>query len=507
MSIFRGFRIGTFFYTMKLTKDLFRPSLALLTDFYQLTMAYGYWKNRLAERESVFHLVFRSNPFGGGFAVSCGLAYVIEYLQHFSFDQTDLDYLSTIKSKGGGPMFDQGFLDYLGQLNFSCDLDAMPEGTVAFPHEPILRIKGPIIQCQLLETPLLNMINFQTLIATKSARINLSAKGEPVMEFGLRRAQGIDGGLSASRAAYIGGCTSTSNVLAGKLFEIPVAGTHAHSWIMTFDSELEAFMAYAHALPDNCIFLVDTYDSLQGVRHAIEAGKMLRENGKKMVGIRIDSGDLAYISQQARHLLDEAGFQDAEIVASNDLDENLVQSLKNQDAKITMWGIGTKLATAYDQPALGGVYKMSAIQDKNGKWEYKIKLSEQILKINNPGLQQVRRYYNSSKMVADMIYDINFGVSDKNIIYHPGDYTKRKILDEKALQSRDLLVSVFREGKLTYDMPDIVHIRKKVQHELDSMYAGIKRFENPHTYPVGLEEKLYDHKMKLIFKLRHYEQQ
>ncbi len=507
MSIFRGFRTGTFFYTMRLTKDLFRPSMALLTDFYQLTMAYGYWKNELAERESVFHLFFRSNPFGGGFAVSCGLEYVIEYLQHFSFDQSDLDYLSTIKSKVGEPMFDQGFLEYLGQLNFSCDVDAMPEGTVAFPHEPILRIKGPIIQCQLLETPLLNMINFQTLIATKSARINLSAKGAPVMEFGLRRAQGIDGGLSASRAAYIGGCASTSNVLAGKLFGIPVTGTHAHSWIMTFDSELEAFMAYAHALPDNCIFLVDTYDSLQGVRHAIEAGKMLRKNGKKMVGIRIDSGDLAYISQQARHLLDEAGFYDAEIVASNDLDENLVQSLKNQDAKITMWGIGTKLATAYDQPALGGVYKMSAIQDKNGKWEYKIKLSEQTLKINNPGLQQVRRYYNSSKMVADMIYDVNFGVSDKNTIFHPGDYTKRKILDEKVLQARDLLVSVFRKGKLIYDMPDIVHIRKKVQQELDSMYAGIKRFENPHTYPVGLEEKLHDNKMKLIFKLRHYEQQ
>jgi nicotinate phosphoribosyltransferase len=496
-----------FFYAMKLTKDLFRPSLALLTDFYQLTMAYGYWKNELADRESVFHLFFRSNPFGGGYAVSCGLEYVIEYLGHFSFDQTDLDYLSTIKSKGGGAMFEKGFLDYLGQLKFSCDLDAMPEGTVAFPHEPILRIKGPIIQCQLLETPLLNMINFQTLIATKSARINLSAKGEPVLEFGLRRAQGIDGGLSASRAAYIGGCASTSNVLAGKLFGIPVAGTHAHSWIMTFDSELEAFKAYAHALPDNCIFLVDTYDSLQGVRHAIEVGKMLRENGKEMIGIRIDSGDLAYISQQARNLLDESGFQDAEIVASNDLDENLVQSLKNQDAKITMWGIGTKLATAYDQPALGGVYKMSAIKDKKGIWDYKIKLSEQILKINNPGIQQVRRYYNSSKMVADMIYDINFGVSDKNIIYHPADYTKRKMLDEKALQSQDLLTPVFRQGKLTYELPEIQHIRKKVKQELDSMYAGIKRFENPHTYPVGLEEKLYDNKMKLIFKLRHYEQQ
>jgi nicotinate phosphoribosyltransferase len=492
---------------MKLTKDLFRPSLALLTDFYQMTMAYGYWKNGLAGRESVFHLFFRSNPFGGGFAVSCGLEYVIDYLENYSFDQSDLDYLSTIKSGSGDPMFDPGFLEYLSGLTFSCDLDAMPEGTVAFPHEPIIRIKGPIIQCQLLETPLLNMINFQSLIATKSARINLSAKGDPVLEFGLRRAQGIDGGLSASRAAFIGGCAYTSNVLAGKLFGIPVAGTHAHSWILTFNSELEAFKAYADVLPDNCVFLVDTYDSLQGVRHAIEVGNLLRERGKKMVGIRIDSGDLAYISQQARNLLDEAGFQDAEIVASNDLDENLVQSLKNQDAKITMWGIGTKLATAYDQPALGGVYKMSAIRDQEGQWIYKIKLSEQTMKINNPGLQQVRRYYNSSKMVADMIYDINYGVSDKNTIFHPGDYTKRKLLDEQVLQSRDLLVPIFREGKLKYPLPDIQKIREKVKSELNNMYAGIKRFENPHTYPVGLEKKLHDKKMELIFKLRNYEQQ
>lgn len=496
-----------FFYTMKLTKDLYRSSLALLTDFYQLTMAYGYWKNDLAERDSVFHLFFRSNPFGGGFAISSGLEYIIDYLQNFSFDQSDLAYLSTLQSSSGNPLFDPGFLDYLSRLSFSCDLDAMPEGTAAFPHEPILRIKGPIIQCQLLETPLLNMINFQTLIATKSARINLSAKGEPVLEFGLRRAQGIDGALSASRAAYIGGCTSTSNVLAGKLFGIPVAGTHAHSWILTFGSELEAFKAYAHAFPENCIFLVDTYDSLQGIIHAIEVGNLLRENGKKMIGIRIDSGDLAYISQQARKLLDEAGFEDAQIVASNDLDENLVQSLKNQDARITTWGIGTKLATAYDQPALGGVYKMSAIQDKAGQWKYKIKLSEQTMKINNPGIQQVRRYYNSKRMVADMIYDIQFGVSNKNTIFHPGDYTKRKLLDEQALQSSDLLVPVFREGKLQYTPPDIQEIRKKVKNELESMYAGIKRFENPHTYPVGLEQKLYAKKMELIFKLRHYEHQ
>ena len=342
-------------FFMRLTRDLYRPSLALLTDFYQLTMAYAYWKNGLAERKSVFHLFFRSNPFEGGYAISCGLEYILDYLENFTFSRDDLDYLSTLKSKADDPMFEAGFLDYLSGMKFSCDIDAMPEGTVVFPHEPMLRVEGPVIQCQLLETPLLNMINFQTLIATKSARINQSAKGEPVLEFGLRRAQGIDGALSASRAAFIGGCSSTSNVLAGKLFDIPVSGTHAHSWIMTFDSELEAFKAYAHALPDNCIFLVDTYDSLEGVRNAIEVGKILREKGKKMAGIRIDSGDLAYISQEARVLLDKAGFGEADIVASNNLDEKLVRSLKNQEARITMWGIGTRLATAYDQPALGGV--------------------------------------------------------------------------------------------------------------------------------------------------------
>ena len=507
MTIFRGFLYGTFFYyMMNLTKDLYTSSLALLTDFYQLTMAYAYWKNGLAERESVFHLFFRSNPFDGGYAVSCGLEYVMDYLQQFSFSQEDVDYLSTIKSKTGNRLFEQGFLDYLAGMKFSCDLDAVAEGTVVFPHEPLIRIAGPVIQCQLLETPLLNMVNFQTLIATKSSRINLSAGGEPVLEFGLRRAQGIDGGLSASRAAFIGGCASTSNVLAGKLFGIPVSGTHAHSWIMTFDSEIDAFYAYAHALPDNCIFLVDTYDSLNGVKNAIEVGKMLREKGKHMAGIRIDSGDLAYISQEARKLLDEAGFHDVDIVASNNLDEHLVKSLKNQDARISMWGIGTKLATAYDQPALGGVYKMSAIRNEHGEWEYKIKLSEQTEKINNPGIHQVRRYYNDTgKMVADMIYDINLGITDRKTIFHPADNTKRKLLDEQALRKHDLLVPVFRNGVPVYVRPGIKEIQSKAKEELGQMHAGIKRFENPHTYPVGLEQKLYDKKMELIFKLRQFE--
>ena len=490
---------------MRLTKDLYNHSLTLLTDFYQITMAYAYWKNGIAERESVFNLYYRENPFGGGYAVTCGLDYIVDYLEHFKFLKSDIDFLSTIKSKSGVPLFEDAFLKYLADLKFTCDVDAIPEGSLVFPHEPIVRVIGPVLQCQIIETPLLNIVNFQTLVATKASRIAYAAKNEPVLEFGLRRAQGVDGAIAASRAAYIGGCSSTSNVLAAKLFDIPVAGTHAHSWIMTFDSEKEAFMAYADALPDNCVFLVDTYDTLEGVRNAVEVGKILRKQGKEMIGIRIDSGDLAYFSQQARKILDEEGFENAQIIASNDLNEKLIQSLKMQDAKISVWGIGTKLVTAYDQPALGAVYKLSAIRDKKGRWEHKLKLSEQSIKVNNPGIQQIRRYYQDGKMIADMIYDINIGTKRKNTIYHPVDTTKRKILDENKVEFNDLLIPVFRKGKKKYKFPGIPAIKNKVEGEIKSIHGGIKRFENPHIYPVGLEETLHNKKMNLILKLRKYE--
>lgn len=490
---------------MKLTKDLYNHSLALLTDFYQITMAYAYWKNGMAERESVFNLYYRENPFRGGYAIACGLDYIVDYLEHFKFLKSDIDFLSTIKSKSGDPMFEDAFLKYLADMKFTCDVDAIPEGSMVFPHEPLVRVIGPVIQCQIFETPLLNIINFQTLVATKASRIAYAAKGDPVLEFGLRRAQGVDGAMAASRAAYIGGCSSTSNLLAAKLFDIPVAGTHAHSWIMTFDTEKEAFMAYADALPENCVFLVDTYDTLEGVKNAVEVGKILRERGKELVGIRIDSGDLAYLSQKARIILDEGGFKDAQIVASNDLDEKLIQSLKMQDAKITVWGIGTKLVTAYDQPALGAVYKLSAIRNKEGLWENKLKLSEQSIKVNNPGVQQIRRYYQNGKMVADMIYDINIGTKKKNTIFHPVDTTKRKVLDENMLDYNDLLIPVFRKGVKKYTFPGIPAIKNKVEGEIKSIHGGVKRFENPHIFPVGLEEVLHDRKMDLILKLRKYE--
>ena len=276
--------------------DLYRPSLSLLTDLYQLTMACAYWKSGLAEREAAFHLFFRHNPFGGGFAVACGLAYVIDFIRSFRLSESDVEYLAGLRGDDDRPLFDGEFLAFLGRLRLTCDIDAVPEGTVVFAHEPLVRVCGPIIVCQLLETPLLNLINFQTLIATKAARVCYAAGEDPVLEFGLRRAQGVDGALAASRAAYIGGCAATSNVLAGKLFGIPVRGTHAHSWVMLFDSELEAFQAYAAAMPNNCVFLVDTYDTLEGVRRAVQVGRWLRDRGQRLLGIRLDSGDLAYLS-------------------------------------------------------------------------------------------------------------------------------------------------------------------------------------------------------------------
>ncbi len=478
---------------------IYNTSLSLLTDLYQLTMAYGYFKNDIHEKEVVFNLFFRKNPFKGGYTIAAGLDYVIEFLKNYKFTDDDIDYLRTLTGNDDKLLFSDDFLSYLKNMKFTCSIEAVKEGTIVFPHEPLIRVRGPIIQAQLLETTLLNIINFQTLIATKSSRICSAAKGEAVLEFGLRRAQGIDGGLSASRAAYIGGAAATSNVLAGKIFGIPVKGTHAHSWIMTFDTELEAFDKYAFAMPNNSLFLVDTYDTIEGVKKAVEIGKKLRKNGYEMVGIRLDSGDLAYLSIEARKIMDEAGFKDAVIVASNDLDEFLIESLKIQGAKITVWGVGTKLATAYDQPALGGVYKLSAIKN-GGEWDYKIKLSEQLIKISNPGLQRVKRFTDKKgNFLGDMIYDELFGVS-KNKIIDPKDSTRNKSFDDS--ESHDLLTSVFENGKLVYKSPDLNTIRSRVNEQLGKLHETVKRFHNPHEYPVGLEEKLHDFKVKLIKKAR-----
>ena len=480
---------------------IYNTSLSLLTDLYQLTMAYGYWKNDIHNKEAVFQLFYRKQPFSGGYSITAGLQYVIEYLENLKFEDDDIDYLKTLKGNDGKELFSTEFLEYLLELKIELDIDAIPEGTVVFPNEPLIKVKGSLLQCQIIETALLNIVNFQTLVATKAARIKNSAKQETVMEFGLRRAQGIDGGLSASRAAYIGGVDSTSNVLAGKLFGIPIAGTHAHSWVLSFESEIKAFEAYADALPNNCVFLVDTFNTTKGIENAIEVGKKLREKGKKLAGIRLDSGDLAYLSIKARKMLDSAGFTEAKIIVSNDLDETLLRSLKNQGAKIDTWGIGTKLATAFDQPALGGVYKLSAIKEK-GVWVNKIKLSEQSIKINNPGNQQVKRFYINNKYRFDMIYDVNSKIGDSPLAIDPADSTRRIKVRPSLFKSKDLLVPIFRNGNLVYKSPSLDDIRKKSLEELTKLDPSIKRLEFPHNYPVGLEESLYNTRHDLIVKLR-----
>ena len=475
--------------------------LALLTDLYQLTMAYGYWKLATAERRAAFHLYFRRPPFAGGYAVTAGLAPALDFVEAFRFQPDDIDYLRTLTGNDSGALFEPEFLRYLAGLRLGCDIDAMPEGTVAFGQEPLLRVTGPILQCQLLETALLNIINFQTLIATKAARICAAARGEPVIEFGLRRAQGIDGGLSASRAAYIGGCVATSNVLAGKVFGIPVRGTHAHSWVMSFGRELESFEGYAEVLPNNCVFLVDTYDTLQGVKHAIEVGRQLRQRGHEMVGIRLDSGDLAYLSIAARKLLDDAGFPQAQIVASNDLDERIIESLKQQGATIAVWGVGTKLATAYDQPALGGVYKLGAMQDAAGVWQPKLKLSEQAIKTTIPGVLQVRRFRTPDGPCGDMIFDEARGVDPRLSIVDCKDPTRQRRLPAEATAS-DLLAPTLRGGRRVAPAEPLAAIRSRAAEQVAGLHPSIRRFLNPHEYPVGIDLGLHEFRQQLIHSAR-----
>ncbi|MCA9074254.1 MAG: nicotinate phosphoribosyltransferase [Planctomycetaceae bacterium] len=476
-------------------------SLALLTDLYQLTMAYGYWKLGRTERSAVFHLFFRQPPFNGGYAVAAGLGPVIEFLDSFAFDDSDIEYLATLTGNDDKPLFESEFLSYLRDLRLSCDVDAMPEGTVAFGQEPLLRVRGPILQCQLLETALLNVINFQTLIATKASRIVAAAQGDAVLEFGLRRAQGIDGGLSASRAAFIGGCAATSNVLAGKKYGIPVKGTHAHSWVMSFDSEKDAFASFAAVLPNNCVFLVDTYDTLEGVQRAVDVGRRLRSQGLEMVGIRLDSGDLAYLSIEARKILDDAGFPEAVIVASNDLDERIVESLKAQGAKVAVWGVGTRLATAYDQPALGGVYKLGAMMDETGKWQPKIKLSEQVIKTSIPGTLQVRRFETSTGFAGDIIYDESLGPDDRNTLVGLRDDTRRKCMPSDT-EWTDLLQPVMRQGQIVIPPEKLTVSRARAERQLEKLHPSIRHQLNPHESPVGLDIRLHELRARLTREAR-----
>jgi len=445
-----------------------QSQLTMLIDLYQLTMAEGYWKLNKHEIPAVFALFFRTLPFGGGFAIACGLQAVIEAVSNFKFEQNDCEYLANLKTANGQALFDHSFLEALQKLKLTVDIFGIPEGTVVFSKEPLLRVQGPLWQCQLLETLLLNLINFPTLIATKAARVCLAAKGEPVIEFGLRRAQGIDGGLTASRAAYVGGVTSSSNVLAGFKYGIPIAGTHAHSWVMAFEDELEAFLAYAQVSPHNVILLVDTYDTINGIKNAIQVGKKLKNKGSQLLGIRLDSGNLAELSIKARQMLDEVGLKETKIVGSGDLDEYTIDQLKKEGAKIDIWGVGTRLVTGYDQPALGGVYKLMAIKGVDGKWQYKAKTTDDPHKKTIGGIHGVRRFSVENTFTRDVLYNLE----------------KASPEPQENETVEDLLELIFHQGKLVYTPPKLSDIQLHTQSQLDKLPMALKQLKPEIQYIV-----------------------
>jgi nicotinate phosphoribosyltransferase len=474
---------------------------ALTTDLYEVTMACGYWNAGLSDYEAAFHVTFRGNPFGGEFTVACGLATAIDFLREFHFDETEVDYLASQRGNDGKPLLSTGFLDYLRGLQLTCVMDSIPEGTLVFPNEPLIRVCGPIIQCQLLETALLNILNFESLIATKAARVCLAAENDPVIEFGLRRAQGVDGGLTAARAAYVGGCTGTSNLQAGQRFGFPVSGTQAHSWIMFFESEREAFEAYATAMPNNCVFLVDTYNSLDGVRHAINVARQLRKNGHEMIGVRLDSGDRVALSIETRRMLDQAGFTNAKIVCSGDLDEHIIADMKQHGAKIDMWGVGTKLTTGQPDAALGGIYKLGAVRRPGGQWQYRIKLSDERAKISVPGLLQVRRFHQpDGRFIADAIYEIDHAISEPCTIVEIETEKETEISADTGYT--DLLVPIFRKGELVYEAAELEAARERTRQQLSRLPLEMKRLDNPRAYPVGLEESLRELRCTLIARAK-----
>jgi nicotinate phosphoribosyltransferase len=477
-------------------------------------MACGYWNAGVSDHEAAFHVTFRENPFGGEFTVACGLATAIDFLRAFHFNRTEIEYLASQRGNDGEPLFSAGFLDYLRSLRLTCEIDAIPEGTLVFPNEPLIRVCGPIIQCQILETALLNILNFESLIATKAARVCLAAENDPVIEFGLRRAQGVDGGLTAARAACIGGCAGTSNLQAGQRFGIPVSGTQAHSWIMFFESESEAFEAYAKAMPNNCVFLVDTYNSLEGVRHAIDVASRLRKNGHEMIGVRLDSGDRVALSIETRRMLDKAGFTNAKIVCSGDLDEHIIADMKRRGAKIDMWGVGTKLTTGQPDAALGGIYKLSAVRRPGDQWQYRIKLSDEWAKTSYPGLLQVRRFREpGGRFIADAICECgaSFQLAKGRNLESCATEEPCVIVDlagekETEIPARtkysDLLVPIFRRGQLVYEAPNIEASREHTRQQLRCAPPQILRLDDPTPYKIGLERSLHELRSTLIARAK-----
>ena len=474
-------------------------NFTLLTDFYELTMMQGYLKSGKHQEKVIFDMFYRKNPCGNGFAICCGLEQVVEYIRNLNFNEEDIDYLRSLGT------FDEDFIEYLRGFHFTGDIYAIPEGTVVFPKEPLIKVIAPVIEAQLVETAILNLVNHQSLIATKAYRVVHAAQGDGVMEFGLRRAQGPDAGIFGARAAVIAGCIGTSNVYAGQKFHMPVLGTHAHSWIMSFPTELEAFKAYARLYPNNCILLVDTYDTLKsGVKNAILCYDAMKEEGipLKRFGIRLDSGDLAYLSKKARKMLDEAGYPDAIISASNDLDENLIASLKAQGACITSWGVGTNLITSESQPSFGGVYKLAATYSDDGKWVPKIKLSENSEKITNPGNKQIYRIIekDSGKVFADYIAleEERFSEKEDLVLFDPIDTWKKSTLKGGSYEMRPLLVPIFLGGKLVYNCPSVEEIKAHCKKEQESLWEECRRLTNPHAVHVDLSDKLYEMKKGLL---------
>ena len=473
--------------------------LTLLTDLYELTMMQGYFKNP-TNQIVVFDAFYRKNPCDGGYAIAAGLEQVVEYIRDLHFTPDDVDYLRSLN------IFDEDFLEYLRGFHFTGDIYAIPEGTVVFPREPLLKVIAPMMEAQLVETAILNIINHQSLIATKAARVVYAAQGDGIMEFGLRRAQGPDAGIYGARAAVIAGCVGTSNVLTGQMFHVPVLGTHAHSWIMSFPDEYTAFKTYAKMYPNSCTLLVDTYDVLKsGVPNAIRVFEEMREEGIKLTkyGIRIDSGDLAYLSKEAYKMLAAAGFDDATISASSDLDEYLIDSLKTQDAKINSWGVGTNLITSKDNPAFGGVYKLAAVRDADSNnFVPKIKLSENTEKVTNPGNKTVYRIYSKTtgKIKADLIClaDEVFNPEDTMIIFDPVDTWKKTKVLGGTYEMRELLVPVIRDGKRVYTSPEVMEIREYCQKEQNTLWDESRRLINPQKVYVDLSQKLYDLKKNLL---------
>ena len=477
-----------------------KRNLTLLTDLYELTMMQGYFHAENANETVIFDAFFRTNPDGNGFSIAAGLEQVIDYVKNLHFDQEDIDYLRTVG------LFTEDFLVYLKTFRFTGDIYAVPEGTIVFPREPLIKVIAPIMQAQLVETAILNIINHQSLIATKASRIVHAARNDGVMEFGLRRAQGPDAGIYGARAAMIAGCIGTSNVLCGQMFNVPVKGTHAHSWIMSFPDELTAFRTYAKLYPSACILLVDTYDTLKsGVPHAIQVFKEMREAGIPLTfyGIRLDSGDLAYLSKEAKKMLDAEGFTDAVISASNDLDEHLISSLKDQGATINSWGVGTNLITSKDCPSFGGVYKLAAILDRDtGKFIPKIKLSENEEKITNPGNKTIYRIYSreSHKVIADLIclVDEHYDETNSLLLFDPVATWKKTLLAPGTYTMRELLIPIFKDGVCVYESPKVMEIREYCQKEKETLWEETKRLVNPHEVHVDLSNELWHMKQQLL---------